>query len=175
MQPGIITLLKTPPASFLHSPYLHRPSPLSYIAAYATTAAAPPTTHDARPVTIGIPALVDVEVLLVLLGPVLLGLPVELPPELLLPVCVGALAVVDAAELLGLAELPGAALPPAVTVTAWAPISTPLLEKAMAVELVAIPVPVSSSPVMMAEQVPWSEVMVQPTSLDCESSSPGQV
>jgi hypothetical protein len=55
----------------------------------------------------GIPALVDFEVLL---EPVLLGLPLEL-----LPVWAGAL-VVEAAELLGLAVPPGAAT--AVTVTA---------------------------------------------------------
>jgi hypothetical protein len=57
-------------------------------------------------VTMGIPALVDFEVLL---EPVLLGLPLEL-----LPVWAGAL-VVEAAELLGLAVPPGAAT--AVTVT----------------------------------------------------------
>ena len=104
------------------------------MAAMATAAAAPPITHWARPVIMGIPPVLTLELPL--------GLPLELPVELTLelplelPVGVDPeLVVVPAAPLVVVAEVeamvllppvaPGAAPNASTMVTAWAPRAIP--------------------------------------------------
>jgi hypothetical protein len=92
-----------------------------YIAARATAAAAPPLTHWAFPVIMGIPPVLTFDLPVELPVGLLVGLPAELPVEIPVELPVEPPVVWAAVEAtVGAPVEPGAAAP-STMVTAWAP------------------------------------------------------